>query len=164
MRDFDTECANVVSCTSSPPLLATKESHHMSTISDFCGTVFFVWCESGIVSHLPIPAGPDIIRLERIMRAAYDATAAAGGNSVRLQLTYTLDMALVEPGGGRNRHAVVAAAALGPLRLHGRESLAVLDHGDHYEYVPIADAEDHLANLRTFASPVARPVTPRRMH
>lgn len=136
----------------------------MSIVPDLYGTVFFVRWNSGMVSYLPIPVDPDIAHLERCMRAAYDVHAAAGGNSVRLQFTDTLNTALLESEEGGELGAVIAAAALGLLRLHRRECIAVIDHDTQYEYRPVADAEDHLKQLKTFARRATHPLTSLRMH
>lgn len=154
----------MISYALSSPLLAVNESHYMSTVSDLYGTVFFVRRNSGIVNWLPVPVDPDIAHLERCMRAAYDVHAAEGGNSVRLQLTDTLNTALLEAEKGHDLDAVIAAAALGLLMLHKRECIAVIDHDDQYEYLPIADAEEHLKKLKAFARREARRVRSRRKH
>lgn len=136
----------------------------MSSKSKIYGTVFFARQESGIVSHLSVPDHPSIDALERAMRVDFDAETAAGGSSVRLQFTETLDNALVDPCGGPDLDGVIAASALGLLRLYGRESLSVVDQGNQYKYVPVEDGEDALRSLQVFGRPVGRPVTSRRLH
>jgi hypothetical protein len=100
----------------------------------------------------------------RSMRAEFDAEAAAGESSVRLQFTKMLDNALVGPCGGPNLDGVIAASALSLLRLYGCKSLTVVDQGNQYKYVPVADDEDALRNLQISGRPVARPVKSRRLH
>lgn len=136
----------------------------MSSKSKIYGAVFFVRPESSVVSHLPIPVHPSYDALERSMRAEFDAEAAAGGSSVRLQFTKLLDDALVDPCGGPDLDGVIAASALGLLRLYNLKSLTVVDQGNQYKYVPVADDKDALRSLQIYGRPVARPVKSRRLH